>query len=158
MQIALPIAALSVALLLSTPAAAETGAESASAIQQILEQYAELETVTVTPAEAGAKPTIIWIAESGGALYIRTNRRSAWGNAVERSGALSLTPPGDFTATRITDAATMDSVHTAFRKKYGFSDVMTGLLRALRGGPRIFRLHTLPAPDPPASEAAEAAQ
>lgn len=141
MQIATPLSALGLAMLLAAPAAAETG-------QQILEQYADLETVTVTPAEAGAKPTIIWIAESGGALYIRTNRRSAWGNAVERSGALSLTPPGDFTATRITDAATMDSVHAAFRKKYGFADITTGLLRALRGGPRIFRLHpNLPIPE-----------
>jgi len=145
MQIATPISALALALLLAAPAAAETDAESADtiAIQQIVEQYADLETVTVTAAEAGAKPTIIWIAESGGALYIRTSRRSAWGNAVERSGALSLTPPGDFTATRITDAATMDSVNAAFRKKYGFSDITAGLLRALGGGPRIFRLHPI---------------
>jgi len=146
MQIATPISALALALLLAAPAAAETDAESA-AIQQIVEQYADLETVTVDPVEFGtesdAKPTIIWIAESGGALYIRTSRRSAWGNAVERSGALSLTPPGDFTATRITDAATMDSVTAAFREKYGFSDITAGLLRALGGGPRIFRLHPI---------------
>ncbi|MDD9827654.1 MAG: DUF2255 family protein [Deltaproteobacteria bacterium] len=156
MQRALPLSALALSILLAAPAAAQSGAESAeaSANQQILEQYADLETVTVTPAAAGAKPTIIWIAESGGTLYIRTNRRSAWGNAVERSGALSLTPPGDFTATRITDTATMDSVEAAFRKKYGFSDVMAGLLRALGGGPRIFRLH----PNLPTPEAGEAAQ
>jgi len=149
MQIATPISALALALLLAATATAETGAESADAIaiQQIVEQYADMETVTVDPVEFGtksdAKPTIIWIAESGGALYIRTSRRSAWGNAVERSGLLSLTPPGDFTATRITDAAIMDSVNAAFREKYGFSDIMAGLLRALGGGPRIFRLHPI---------------
>jgi len=152
MQIATPISALALALLLAAPTAAETN-------QQILEQYADLETVTVTAAEAGAKPTTIWIVESGGALYIRTSRRSAWGNAVERSGALSLTPPGDFAATRITDAATMDSVNAAFREKYGFSDIMAGLLRALGGGPRIFRLHpNLPTPEDSTPEEAEAAQ
>jgi hypothetical protein len=83
---------------------------------------------------------------SDGTGYLRTSRRSAWGDNLERDGQLRLRgAPGELAlrAQLVTDAAELERVTAVFEAKYGgFMSWFSGLIR---GTPRIFRLS---APEP----------
>lgn len=110
--------------------------------------WAELDTVDVITTDEDGEPREhpIWIAVSEGTGYLRTSRRSSWGDNLARDGQLRLRgAPGELSlrAQLVTEAAEVERVTAAFDAKYGgFMSWMSGLIR---GTPRIFRL-SAPAP------------
>ena len=105
-------------------------------------KWANLQTVEVitTDEGGGARTTTVWIVVVAGQAYLRTGS-TIWGGNVEREGKLKLKgEPGEyqFRAEKITDPSLQGKVMAAFRTKYGFRDVISGLIRL--GQHRIFRL------------------
>ena len=105
-------------------------------------KWADLQTVQVISTDEGgrARTTTVWIVVVDGQVYLRTGR-TTWGGNVEREGKLKLKgEPGEyqFRAERITDPSLQEKVMAAFRAKYGFRDVISGVIRL--GQHRIFRL------------------
>ena len=105
-------------------------------------KWADLQTVQVISTDEGgrARTTTVWIVVVDGQAYLRTGR-TTWGGNVERDGKLKLKgKPGEyqFRAERITDPSLDEKVMAAFRAKYGFQDVISGVIRL--GQHRIFRL------------------
>jgi len=105
-------------------------------------KWADLQTVQVISTDEGgrARTTTVWIVVVDGQAYLRTGR-TIWGGNVEREGKLKLKgEPGEyrFQAERITDPSLQEKVMAAFRAKYGFQDVISGVIRL--GQHRIFRL------------------
>ena len=105
-------------------------------------KWADLQTVQVISTDEGgrARTTTVWIVVVDGQAYLRTGR-TIWGGNVEREGKLKLKgEPGEyqFRAERITDPSLQEKVMAAFRAKYGFQDVISGVVRL--GQHRIFRL------------------
>ena len=100
----------------------------------------EVEVIT-TDANGASREHTIWIAVSEGTGYLRTSRRSTWGDNLERDGQLRLRGvPGELSlrAQLVTDAAELERVTVVFESKYGgFMSWFSGLIR---GTPRIFRL------------------
>jgi hypothetical protein len=100
----------------------------------------EVEVIT-TDADGKSRQHTIWIAVTEGTGYLRTSRRSTWGDNLERDGQLHLRgAPGELflRAQLVTDAAELERVTAAFEAKYGgFMSWFSGLIR---GTPRIFRL------------------
>ena len=116
-----------------------TSAESSS---QDWSRWSDLSTVEVitTDAGGGARTTTVWIVVVDGQAYLRTGK-TIWGGNVEREGTLKLKGvPGEYRcrAERITDPLLQEKVMAAFRAKYGFRDVISGVIRL--GRSRIFRL------------------
>ncbi len=118
-------------------------AGAASATSPDWPAWAPLEEVEVlTSDEDGeSREHTIWIAVSEGTGYLRTSRRSTWGDNLERDGQLRLRgAPGELSlrAQLVTDAVEIERVTAAFEAKYGgFMSWFSGLIR---GTPRIFRL------------------
>ena len=117
-------------------------ASSAEAAIPDWNKWADLWTVEVISVDAGgrARTTTVWIVVVDGQAYLRTGR-TIWGGNVEREGKLKLKgEPGEyqFRAERITDPSLQEKVMAAFRAKYGFQDVISGVIRL--GQHRIFRL------------------
>jgi hypothetical protein len=105
-------------------------------------KWADLQTVQVISTDEGgrARTTTVWIVVVDGQAYLRTGR-TIWGGNVEREGKLKLKgEPGEyqFRAERITDLLLQEHVMAAFGAKYGFRDVISGVIRL--GQHRIFRL------------------
>ena len=105
-------------------------------------KWADLQTVQVISTDEGgrARTTTVWIVVVDGQAYLRTGR-TTWGGNVERDGKLKLKgKPGEyqFRAETITDPSLDEKVMAAFRAKYGFQDVISGVIRL--GQHRIFRL------------------
>ena len=105
-------------------------------------KWADLQTVQVISTDEGgrARTTTVWIVVVDGQAYLRTGR-TIWGGNVEREGKLKLKgKPGEyqFRAETITDPSLDEKVMAAFRAKYGFRDVISGVIRL--GQHRIFRL------------------
>jgi hypothetical protein len=105
-------------------------------------KWAALQTVQVISTDEGGRvrATTVWIVVVEGQAYLRTGR-TVWGGNVEREGKLKLKgDPGEhqFRAERITDPSIQAKVMAAFRAKYGFQDVISGVIRL--GQHRIFRL------------------
>ena len=105
-------------------------------------KWANLQTVQVISTDEGgrARTTTVWIVVADGQAYLRTGR-TIWGGNDEREGKLKLKgEPGEyqFRAERITDPSLQEKVMAAFRAKYGFRDVISGVIRL--GQHRIFRL------------------
>ena len=105
-------------------------------------KWADLQTVQVISTDEGgrARTTTVWIVVVDGQAYLRTGR-TTWGGNVEREGKLKLKgKPGEyqFRAERITDPSLDEKVMAAFRAKYGFRDVISGVIRL--GQHHIFRL------------------
>ena len=105
-------------------------------------KWADLQTVEAISTDEGgrARTTTVWIVVVAGQPYLRTGR-TIWGGNVEREGKLKLKgEPGEyqFRAEKITDPMLQEKVMAAFRAKYGFRDVISGLIRL--GQHRIFRL------------------
>ena len=100
----------------------------------------EVEVIT-TDENGESREHTIWIAVCEGTGYLRTSRRSTWGDNLERDGQLRLRgAPGELPlrAELVTDAAEIERVTAAFEAKYGgFMSWFSGLIR---GTPRIFRL------------------
>ena len=100
----------------------------------------EVEVIT-TDENGESREHTIWIAVSEGTGYLRTSRRSTWGDNLERDGQLRLRgAPGELSlrARLVTDAAEIERVTAAFEAKYGgFMSWFSGLIR---GTPRILRL------------------
>jgi hypothetical protein len=115
----------------------------ASATSPDWSAWAPLEEVEVitTDQEGESREHTIWIVVSEGVGYLRTSRRSTWGDNLERDGQLRLRgAPGELSlrAQLVTDAAEIERVTAAFEAKYGgFMSWFSGLIR---GTPRIFRL------------------
>jgi hypothetical protein len=126
--------ALALALGLAGPAAATPPDWSAWAPLE------EVEVITIDE-DGGSREHTIWIAVSGSTGYLRTSRRSTWGDNLERDGQLRLRgAPGELAlrAQLVTDAAELERVTAVFEAKYGgFMSWFSGLIR---GTPRIFRL------------------
>jgi hypothetical protein len=115
---------------------------SAEAATPDRSKWADLQTVQVISTDEGgrARTTTVWIVVVDGQAYLRTGR-TIWGRNVEREGKLKLKgEPGEyqFRAERITDPSLEEKVMAAFRAKYGFRDVISGVIRL--GQHRIFRL------------------
>ena len=95
----------------------------------------------ITTDEGGrARTTTVWIVVVEGHAYLRTGS-TIWGGNVEREGRLKLKGvAGEYQcrAERITDQSLNTKVTAAFRAKYGFRDVISGVIRL--GESRIFRL------------------
>jgi hypothetical protein len=105
-------------------------------------KWADLQTVQVISTDEGGRTrtTTVWIVVVDGHAYLRTGR-TIWGGNVEREGKLKLKgEPGEyqFRAEKITDPSLQEKVMAAFRAKYGFQDVISGVIRL--GQHRIFRL------------------
>jgi len=105
-------------------------------------KWADLQTVQVISTDEGgrARTTTVWIVVVDGQAYLRTGR-TIWGSNVERDGKLKLKGgPGEYQlrAERITDPSLQAKVMAAFRAKYGFNDMISGVIRL--GQHRIFRL------------------
>ncbi|HXJ80249.1 MAG TPA: hypothetical protein VMS64_16395 [Candidatus Methylomirabilis sp.] len=105
-------------------------------------RWSDLPTVEVITTDDGgrARTTTVWIVVVQGQAYLRTGR-TIWGGNVEREGTLKLKgEPGEYLcrAERITDPSLQEKVMAAFRAKYGFRDVISGVIRL--GKSRIFRL------------------
>ena len=105
-------------------------------------KWADLQTVQVISTDEGGRTrtTTVWIAVVEGHAYLRTGR-TIWGGNVEREGKLKLKgEPGEyqFRAEKITDPSLQEKVMAAFRAKYGFNDMISGVIRL--GQHRIFRL------------------
>ncbi len=115
----------------------------ASAVPPDWSAWAPLEEVEVltTDANGELREHTIWLAVSDGTGYLRTSRRSSWGDNLERDGQLRLRgAPGELAlrAQLVTDAADLERATAAFEAKYGgFMSWFSGLIR---GTPRIFRL------------------
>jgi hypothetical protein len=96
--------------------------------------------VIVTTGEDGApRETTIWLCVEGGQGYVRGGS-GRWVGDTARHGDVTLRVGESalaVRATRVTDAAEMERVTAAFRAKYGFSDVLAGVIR---GEPTIYRL------------------
>ena len=126
-------------VILASALAVASSAESATPDWS---KWADLQTVQVISTDQGGRErtTTVWIVVVDGQAYLRTGR-TIWGGNVEREGKLKLKgEPGEyqFRAERITDPALEEKVMAAFRAKYGFSDVISGVIRL--GQHRIFRL------------------
>jgi len=105
-------------------------------------KWADLQTVQVISTDEGgrARTTTVWIVVVDRQAYLRTGR-TVWGGNVEREGRVKLKgEPGEYQlkAERITDPSLQEKVMAAFRAKYGFQDVISGVIRL--GQHRIFRL------------------
>jgi len=115
----------------------------ASAVAPDWTAWAPLEEVEVitSDADGASREHTIWIAVSEGVGYLRTSRRSSWGDNLERDGQLRLRgAPGELAlrAQLVTDAAEQGRVTAVFEAKYG--GLMSWLSGVIRGEPRIFRL------------------
>lgn len=127
--------ALSLALLLPLPAlGVDEGPE--------WEAVADVETIQVlTEKEDGTRrDTTVWLVVVDGQGYIRTGG-SSWGDAVKadpdveiRIGDASYLLQVRF----VEDEELYQRVTDAFREKYGFADVLAGVLRG--SNPSIMRL------------------
>ena len=116
-----------------------TSAESAT---RDWSRWSDLPTVEVITTDDGgrARTTTVWIVVVESHAYLRTGN-TIWGGNVEREGRLKLRgAPGEYQcrAERITDPSLQEKVTAAFRAKYGFRDVISGVIRL--GKSHIFRL------------------
>ena len=105
-------------------------------------QLADTETVEVisTDEDGGSRLTTVWIVVLDHQAYIRT-AGTIWGDNVEREGKLRLRiPAGEYAlrAERVLNAAEVERVTSAFREKYGTTDVLMELFRF--GERRVFHL------------------
>ena len=99
--------------------------------------------VITTDADGDARERIIWFAELDEMLYIRTAPVSVWGRNLDRDGELVLRRDGSeqrYSAERVHDRERLPKIHRAFREKYGASDWWAGIMRALLGGRKTYRL------------------
>jgi hypothetical protein len=103
--------------------------------------HADADTVVIvtTDEDGAARDTTIWLCVSNGQGYVRGGS-GQWvanalrdGNVKLRVGETELT----LSATKLTDPAEIARVTAGFRTKYGFGDVLAGVLR---GDPTLFRL------------------
>lgn len=103
----------------------------------------EQEITVITENEDGTRrETVIWLVVLDGAGYIRT-ARTRWGGNMERVPDVVLRIGGTehpVRAERVSDDALADRVQSRFRQKYGFWDRVTGVVRLLMGGGRIYRV------------------
>ena len=125
---------LALALLLAV------GAASASADVDWNAHKAADTVVIVTTDEGGAaRDTTIWLCVSNGQGYVRGGSGQWVANSLH-DGRVKLRV-GDtelaLTATKLTDAAEIGRVTTAYREKYGFGDTLATIVR---GSPTLFRL------------------
>jgi hypothetical protein len=103
--------------------------------------HKDADTVVILNAdEDGAqRETTIWLCVLNGQGYVRGGS-GQWVANTLRNGDVTLRV-GErelaLRAARVTDAAEIERVTSAFREKYGFSDTLATLIR---GEPTIFRL------------------
>lgn len=103
--------------------------------------HQDVETVViVTAGDGGAqRDTTIWLCVSNGQGYVRGGGGD-WVADTLRNGDVKLRVGEselELRATKLTDAAEIERVTTAFHAKYGFSDTLAGIMR---GKPTLFRL------------------
>jgi hypothetical protein len=122
-------------LALATAAGAAAGETDWAAL-------ADRDTVKVvtTDEDGDERTTTIWLLVQDGNGYIRTSKRSTWGDNVERNPEIALRVDDTdhpFRAVFITDAAEREAIVAGFDAKYGHNVIIDWI----RGDdPRIMRL------------------
>jgi hypothetical protein len=104
--------------------------------------HASDDTVVVVTrdADGAVRDRTIWLLVLDGHPYIRTGSGTTWGENALRDRAVSLRLGDEdvaLRAERVTDAASLERIATAFHAKYGFADTLSGFIR---GEPIVFRL------------------
>ena len=104
--------------------------------------HASDDTVVVVSRDpdGALRERTIWLLVLGGQPYIRTGSSTVWGENVLRDPNVTLkvgAEQAQLRAERVTDAALLERVTAAFRAKYGFGDVLAGIIR---GDPIVFRV------------------
>ncbi len=130
-------------LLMLALALALTFGAGAALAQSAVDWNAHEDTETVeiitTNEDGSARETTIWLCVLDGQGYVRGGTGRWVGNS-RRSTDVKLRVDGSELALRaepLTDAALIERVTAAYREKYGFGDVLAGIIR---GKPTIFRL------------------
>lgn len=103
--------------------------------------HRDVQTVVIVSADEDGAPreTTIWLCVLDGQGYVRGGS-GRWVANTARSGDVTLRVGESalaVRATRVADAGEIERVTAAFREKYGFGDVLAGVIR---GAPTIFRL------------------
>ncbi len=140
-----PLLALATgALLVSAPAARADAPPVDAAPVDAAALGAEPNIVVVTRDEDGdLRERKAWIADVGGALYIRTTPASGWGKNFDREPAFALRWAERelaMRAERVRDDAEAERVNARFREKYGFGDAAGDIIRFFSGGKKIYRV------------------
>jgi len=103
--------------------------------------HKDVETVVIVTADedGAARETTIWLCVVDGQGYVRGGS-GRWVGNTARNGDVTLRVGGSelaVRATKVTDAAEIERVTTAYHEKYGFGDTLATIVR---GEPTIFRL------------------
>ncbi len=126
---------IAVASLLFTPISASSADLDWGAVADV-----DSVRVLTTDEDGDARATKIWLLVLDGQGYIRTSRRSTWGDNVERNPDIGLRIEGaDYPvrATFIVDEVERARIVAGFEVKYGSNPI----LNFIRGeDPRIMRL------------------
>ena len=100
----------------------------------------EVEVLT-TNEDGSPRETTIWLVVLDDQGYVRTSRRTTWGDNVERNPDIALRIEGAehfLRASFVEDEALRERIVQAFREKYGWFD---GFVNFMRGStPRIMKL------------------
>jgi hypothetical protein len=107
--------------------------------------HARDDTVVVVThdADGAVRERTIWLLVLDGQPYIRTGSATTWGENALRDPNVALKLDGEriaLRAERVTDAALLERIATAFHAKYGLGDTLSGLIR---GDPIVFLLKPL---------------
>jgi len=121
-------------------AAAATAADTDTDVDWAAVAGAETVRVLTADEDGDERVTTIWLLVQDGNGYIRTSRRSSWGDNVERNPAIGLRIDArdyELRAVFIEDEAVREKIVAGFEEKYGSNPI----LNWIRGDdPRIMRL------------------
>jgi hypothetical protein len=118
------------------------GAQSSGPIEW--NRLADVGTVQIVTKDEDGTPreTKIWLVVFQGHGYVRSSG-TRWLANVERNPDVTVRigeQEHPLRASPVRDSETYQAVQQAFREKYGFSDVLTGVFRSLGGAATILRL------------------
>lgn len=104
---------------------------------------ADLDTIELVTADPAGRPrvTTVNLAVVAGRGYVRSS--GSWLDDLGRDPDLLVRIGAEelpLRAVRVNDSDTRQAVAAAFREKFGLSDALLDLVRALRGGPTFLRL------------------
>jgi hypothetical protein len=101
-------------------------------------------TIITTTPEGTPRETTIWLVVLDGFPYVRTGS-TRWAGDIAANADVKLDVGGRgflMRAVPVTDPIVFDKVQRAMREKYGWADVMVGLMPG--AGTRVFRLDARP--------------
>jgi hypothetical protein len=107
-------------------------------------RVADVQTVQIVTTDEDGSPrdTKIWLVVHEGHGYVRSSG-TRWLANVERNPDVVVRIGEEehpLRASPVRDSETYEAVLQAFREKYGFSDILTGIVRGLAGTATILRL------------------